>query len=160
MTYPGQIVPATPEHGRAIAARLLPHDLLHLRELPGWDAERAVLTLLETADAWAWEVAGEAICIAGVTPQHGCILDASGHPWLIATQAMRERRLAMLRHWRLVLDRMLAIYPRLEGWCDLRNETSLRWIRWMGFGTGEAFDFRLGVNPIPALPFWMDRPCR
>jgi hypothetical protein len=51
---------------------------------------------------------------------------------------------------------MLDLYPHLENYVDVRNELSIKWLRWLGF----QFDpqpIPYGVWEMPFFRFRMER---
>lgn len=144
------VVRATDE----LAVLMAPHlRLVDCREIRANADPLAIIrgSLAMSSHAWAWMRDGEPACMFGVCPRS--LAGGVGVAWLLATDAIRLDLRTFLLGSRLVLDHMLAIYPRLEGAVDARFIDSVRWLERLGFQISEPRDFR----GVPFRPFEVTR---
>jgi len=85
------------------------------------------------------------VCMFGVTPLD--ILGGIGSPWLLGTEEVKRYGLTFLRFNKKYIPVMLELFPRLVNYVDVRNEISVRWLKWLGF--------RFDAAPVPYGPFGM-----
>ena len=69
------------------------------------------------------------------------MLAETGRPWLILSPEIKESPLRIAFVYRKELNNMLKLFPVLEEWCPIDNESSLRMLSLMGF--------RIDKNKIP-----------
>lgn len=60
--------------------------------------------------------------------------------WMITTDEVQRNPIAFLRESRRVVKEWGETYGSLEGMVDSDFETSLRWLRWLGFHEVESLD--------------------
>lgn len=77
-------------------------------------------------------------------------------PWHLRTVEALQHVKSMLRIARSALDEQLAEHPFLANVCDLRNEDSLTWLKWLGFSFGTPVPH--GPQELPFVPFWIRSP--
>jgi len=60
---------------------------------------------------------------------------AGGHPpiWLLTTPLIEQRRMEFLRVSRAFIKGAVAEFGPVVAMCDVRNEVSLGWLKWLGF---------------------------
>lgn len=90
-----------------------------------------------SALAWTCFVDGTPAFMWGVAGQGG-ILSEAGAPWLLGTDAIYKVSREFLRQSRAYVDRMQALFPRLENHVHAGNALSIRWLTWCGFTLDEA----------------------
>lgn len=78
-----------------------------------------------------------------------------GSPWLLATPDIENIRMTFLRQSRICIGRMLDQHSFLENWVDVRNTTSVKWLKWCGFKFDEPQPF--GVEGRDFHRFYMKR---
>lgn len=133
------VVPATDELAIRMAPRLR---LVDCRELRA-NVDPLAITrenLAVSTHAWAWIIDGEPACMFGVIPQS--IAGGVGVAWFLSTDLVRTDLRTFLLGSRLVVDHLLAIYPRIEGVVDARFTESVRWLARIGFKLGAPVEFR------------------
>ncbi len=79
----------------------------------------------------------------------------AGVPWMLSAPEFFEHPQALARHTRWFLARMLESYQTLTNWTDMRNRSTLRWLRWAGFTVFEPEPF--GVFGLPFHRFELRR---
>lgn len=136
-----EVIEAREEHCAELAAALDDAGRELIRE--GWDIDP------EAGLRWSWAASDrEGLCwtvlVDGeVAAMFGCIDrgDGTGFPWLTTAPAMERVKLRFIRQSRAYLDRMLARFPRIEGWAHEENKALIGWLKWAGFTVGAG---RLG----------------
>ena len=137
------IIPAKNEHIEVIASDMRQADADEVFAASMMSPADALQVSLDGSPfAWTGTVDGVPVCMFGVSSE--CVLTLRGVPWLLAARSLERYQAAFLRRCRAFLQRMLAIYPVLVNYVDVRNVVSMRWLRWMGF----TFD-----DPAPFGPF-------
>lgn len=90
---------------------------------------------------------GGLVFICGVAPSK---LDPLiGHPWLLATNRLDTIKKSFLKHSKEYLRFLGEGYPVLMNVCDSRNETHVKWLKWLGF----SFIKRHPFNGVDFLEF-------
>lgn len=127
-----QIVPATDEHARAIAARLREADKIELGEHA---PERLLDILLDAVRVSRWANAalldGAPVLVYGVS-QHKKN-SKWGVPWLLGTDGIEHIRRRFVRDSQGEVDLMLARFSFLFNQVHDRNQLCIRWLMWLGF---------------------------
>jgi hypothetical protein len=144
------IVPATQEH----VTQMLPHVRQADRNEVMASAGRTIEDLLgrsvaQAELAWAGLVNDDVACIFGVTG--ASLISETGFPWMIGTDLIDKHAKAFLRRNRPIVAAMLARYPYLKNYVDVRNIKAIEWLRWLGFTLLSAEPF--GVYRMPFHPF-------
>jgi len=141
-----KVVTATRNHAHAMAPHMRKKDAAEV-----WAAyhhcpkEALVRSLRASTSAWTVLVDGTPVMMFGVGSFN--LLDCQGHPWLLATDKIRNLGTRIIRGTRKYLDIMLEMYPELVNYVDARQTSTLRWLRWCGFSIHEAQDF--GAEGLP-----------
>jgi hypothetical protein len=97
--------------------------------------------------AWAGFSDAEFACMWGLIPP--TLLSDSAYLWLIVNERVDEHKFLFIRHSQLEIAKMLEIYPKIVGHCDVRHTRSMLWLKWLG----AQFDMSMG----PAAPFTIVR---
>lgn len=102
--------------------------------------------------SWAGKVDDEVVCIFGV----GAVsfLSQKGAPWLLGAHGLERYSFAFLRRNQSIIREMHELFPLLENYVDARNETSIRWLRWLGFKIEEPVPY--GAFGMPFHRFWKE----
>lgn len=140
------IIPATVDHARLMAPRLVLHDVaedwvrsgLNPQDVPEFSVRRS-------PHAWAGMVNDDIACLFGIASESA--LSVSGMPWLLTTSLIYQHKMAFLRRSRPFICEALNLYPVLEGFVDPRHKLSVLWLKWLGFkfddATSEGFKIPL-----------------
>ena len=138
------IVPAVTEHILAIVANIREADRQELWAARMETPERALTSSLEESSiAWTGTIDNEPVCMFGVA--FSSAFGYTGHPWMIGTTHLEEHSHTFLRRCKGCVEQMKAECRYLENYVDLRNETAIKWLIWLGF--------ELWIPPVPMGPF-------
>ena len=111
------------------------------------------LGVLVSEHALTGMVDDDPVCIFGVS--HRSLLDTTGVPWLLGTNAIDKHAKAFMRRNKTIIKEWRARYELLENWVDSRNTKSIAWLRWLGFEIEEASPY--GALGLPFHRFTMRR---
>lgn len=129
--------PATVGDAVAITPRLRQIDVEECDALigEGFVLQAAIGTVAASPLALAWEHDGEVIALFGVA---GSLLDTTGTPWMIGTDALDRQGRALIRSASPYIRQMQGLFSRLENVVLARNTRSIRWLKRLGFKFGPA----------------------
>lgn len=126
------IVPATQEHVQAMLPHVRTADRHEVMASSGLPMESVLGECVARSEmAWAGLVGDEVACIFGVVG--ASIISETGYPWLLGTDLIEQHAKAFLRRNKAMVKRMLARYPYLKNYVDVRNTTAISWLQWLGF---------------------------
>lgn len=91
------------------------------------------------------ESAGRVIAMFGVVP--ATLIGAEGTIWLLAANDFCKINKIFLRRSKAFIKIMLAHYPHLFNFVDVRNRESIRWLKWCGARFGLVVPY--GVEKMP-----------
>ena len=97
---------------------------------------------------------GEILFMYGSIRVHA--LSGEGYPWLLATPRIKDHSRVFVRNIKAFLNAMLEHYEVLVNYGDAQNETSHRWMTWLGF-TVAATELR-GSESSPHYRYELRRP--
>jgi len=76
-------------------------------------------------------VIGDKLCCAwGLIPPS--ILSERAYLWLFTTEAVDEHKFIFVRNSQRAVQEMLEEWPVITGYCEIGNDRSIRWLRWLG----------------------------
>lgn len=84
---------------------------------------------------WVGRYEGEVACIWGLIPPS--VLADRALLWLQVTDLIEKNKFLFIRHSRLHMQRMLAIYPTIIGYADPEFSENIKWLKWLGAEFGE-----------------------
>ena len=152
-----QLVRATMEHTLELAPRMREADVRevwatgHLTPLASLQGSLHI-----SVDAGTAIVDGEIMCMYGVGATS--LLADLGFPWMLGSDIMEEHARFYLRRARSWIAWAQGRFPVLRNHVDVRNESSIVWLKWMGFEFEEAIPY--GPDQVPFYPFELRRePC-
>lgn len=85
-------------------------------------------TYASSVKAWAGLIDGEVACVFGVSDG-----DGYGIPWMLGSPLIEVHQRGFLRRCRGVVEQMQEMFSVLENHVDVRNETAISWLKWLGF---------------------------
>lgn len=138
-TLPEDTIREALEH---IAQGLRPADLAELRASAG-AAVDPFWVLFESWDVStrSWlivDASGLPIGIFGVAPHP---VNGVGIAWLMGTEGIEKEARSVARQTRRYVAELNEPFPVLWANVDARNELSMRWLEWAGFGVADAVPF-------------------
>jgi hypothetical protein len=146
------IVQATQEHVTKMLPQVRTADRYEVMASSGRPIEDVLGPAVANADmAWAGMVGDKVACIFGVTG--ASVLSETGHPWMIGTDLIAQHAKAFLRRNRKMVGVMLARYPYLMNYVDVRNTKAIEWLKWLGFSILPPQPY--GIYRMPFHPFEM-----
>lgn len=136
-----QIVKARPAHVRTIAKRMREADRIEVHAASGKTPGQALaFSLRKSSIAMTWIIDGRPELMFGVGDLN--ILAGVGAPWLLGTDAVLSHQMEFLRssvEWR---NKLFERYSTLKNFVDVRNEVSVRWLKWLGFSLSDPIEYR------------------
>lgn len=124
---------ATEDDALFLASRLRLEDVMELQAAHGRSVNVAVVLLKATyashGACWVGVADGAPIVLFGVATGKKNV----GIPWLLGSDEVVRHRRIFLRDIKGYLDLVRQRYPRLENAVWVGSETSIRWLRWLGF---------------------------
>lgn len=105
----------------------------------------------KSTSAWTAVIDGKPSIIFGVAPMS--ILTRTGVAWLLATDDVSKIKRKFIRESRSYLDEVSGDFETLKNWVDVENETSIRWLKWLGFEFKDPIPY--GMFGKPFYPFEM-----
>ncbi len=132
MDNKSKIVPATVRQAREMAPKMRKADIQEIWAATGEMPDEALIRSIQSATgAWAGYWDNEICCIFGVSPES--IISGKGNIWMLGTELIEKHPTVFLRHSVQVVKDMHKSYRYLHNWVDVRNEVSIRWLKWLGF---------------------------
>lgn len=101
------------------------------------EVKRLDYALLFTSKVWVGlDRKGRFACAWGLIPP--TLLSETAYLWLYhIDEVVSENRFIFVRKSQRMVEEMLAEYPRITGYCQIANPTSIRWLQWLGASFGE-----------------------
>jgi len=151
-----QLIPAAAADAAYIGARLRDSDLRELRAALGDDMSPTLVTVdafERSTQCWVGlDVDAEPVTILGVAPiTRGVRI---GSPWLLATPEIARFNGSMIEPMKDCVRLMLEEYPILLNRVYTENDTSVRWLKRLGFSFGDVFPH--GPRALPFQWFSME----
>ena len=125
------LVPATEAHALDLAS--------HISDVSGTDClmlgndpcRQSVDNLRTSVYAFAGLSNDRCFCLFGVIPDF--LAADHGQPWLLTADEMPPARAAMARVSRQYIPYVSQRFTYLYGWVNAENQTSVKWLRWLGY---------------------------
>lgn len=146
-------MPATAEYGRAVAASMRPADIAEVWALAHHSPLQAVeRSLAAPGEQLAFLVDDMPLAVFGCT---ATALEDIGTPWLLGAVGVERYARQFLVLGRAHVARWASQYNDLINVVDIRNTTSIRWLRRLGF----VFETPVLIGPDACafLPFHLLR---
>jgi len=122
----------------------------------GASAESGLLqSFAHTSEGMRWAVVSERETIAIFGCAATAILSQTGIPWMVGTDRVAEFPISFARGGRRYVREMLTRFSYLENWVDVRNELSIKWLKWCGFHFDDPIPY--GYEQKLFYRFWMKR---
>lgn len=79
------------------------------------------------------------------------IIDEVPVLWMLTTSGLKNIGRNFVRNTKSWINKMLEIYPELIGYCDLRNQESIKWLSYSGALWRETVN--MGIDKMPFKKF-------
>lgn len=131
---------AFPEDAVDLAKRLREADLLEIQAVGSKSPEDSLLLGVRSPDGCyvAVDETDTPHIIFGTYPSHEHFL---GYVWMMASDALKEHWVQVLRETRPWIERIRGHYRVLANAVHAENTTHIRWLRWAGFTFLREFTF-------------------
>ena len=153
-----EIVEGKLDHLKSLDGRLRLADITEIYSATG---ENPYAVIRNSWDAsvlsWAILYKGRTVCVYGVAPVFS-FLGAIGTPWMVGTDEMAAPSVKWVltktikrKYIPILLDR----FPCLLNFIDVRNTSSIKWLKWCGFKFDKPVKY--GYSQLPFFPFYMEK---
>ena len=107
------------------------------------DGELRAIATCGSLSAMMWKgiVDGRTAALWGVIP--GSILSDRAYLWLITNDHMDKHTFILVRHSQRVVEELLREFPVIAGHCEVGQDRSIRWLKWLGARFGEPDGARI-----------------
>lgn len=147
--------PATPDDAALFAPRLRESDRREIVGLMGEEIEQGLRrSIAESEWAVVASIGGEPVYVSGKS----MFPTGAGCPWLVGTDLIAQHRREFLRTTRLLTARMVSESPLLINLVAAENETSIRWLRWLGFDVRDDNPIVVREGGLPFFIFTLEAP--
>lgn len=144
-----RVRPARPADASLLAEDLRPQDAAEIKAMhgAGADLEQAIRAAI-TRSRYAWTALwkGEVVMVGGVASIGSLLGGNKGSPWLLGSTQMFRRPGALTRTGRRYVAFMHTVYPDLENFIDVRNQTSIAWLQRLGFTVHTEYAIPMGPD--------------
>lgn len=149
------VVPATQELVDLLKGRLREADIKEVFAASGEDADRALQLGFQLSE----------LCYVGLLDdrpvtcfgaRRTSMVSDRGIVWLLGTDELVRVKRTFVKQSMGYVDILSNAFPVLENWVDIRNEFSIKWLRWCGFQFAEKPE-PFGKFKLPFYHFWLRR---
>lgn len=127
------MVLATVDHAKYIAPLLRDADREEIKALTGKDVEPVLIeSVLSTGEHWAALMEGKPICLLGIS-ELSLMGSNDGVIWMVGTDDIMLHRKKILSMSKSYIDVKREMFRLLFNYVDVRNTSSIRWLKWLGF---------------------------
>lgn len=141
--------PLEPLDVKLLAPRLRQADVNEIQASSGLPPLEALSRSIDLSSTVMIGATDEPFCIFGCGPTP---IPDLGVMWMVGTPAVQLHQRALLRECRQWIDRFHRQYRTLFNFVDERNETHIRWLRWLGVQFVARHEHH-GIARIPFLEF-------
>jgi len=87
---------------------------------------------------YSGQVDDRVLCLWGLIPP--TLLSDQAYLWMHTTPVAEEHQFLLVRRSQIEMKKMLELYPKIVGHCEVGAPQSIRWLKWLGakFGTPEG----------------------
>lgn len=102
------------------------------------DTERLAFQrcLRQSSAIWVGKVDADLVCIFGLVPP--TLADDRAYLWLHVTERVKDYEFTFVRQSQIAIRKMLETFPTIVGHCEVKDERSRRWVKWLGATFGKA----------------------
>ena len=95
----------------------------------------------------------EPVAVFGLV--RGCVLSGYGTPWALGTDSLFEYKKSFMKWSRVLLAMMLNEFDHLENFVHVKNQQSVRWLKWLGFQFEEPQPY--GLKRELFMKFYLEK---
>jgi hypothetical protein len=144
-----EVVPATDEYGRAVAATMRASDIAEVWALDRHSPAEAIQRSLDMpGEAYAFLVDDVPLAVFGCAET---VLPGVASPWLLGAEGVEHHARQFLELGREYVYRWGLEYEHLYNVVDARNGRSIDWLGRLGFTFADPI--LIGPDAMPFLPF-------
>lgn len=126
------VEPVSNKHIKILHENLRQSDIDEVKASSGPDILKSITRSVNISDeSCAVSVDGELLFIVGVVKDS--LLTRSGTPWLLGTDSISKHKQIFLKVTYRILKYFQSNYSELSNYVDVRNQTSIRWLDFLGF---------------------------
>lgn len=146
------IVPATEEHARVLARTLRDGDRMEIAAL-GVPAEQVIAAhVRQSLRAWTALDDGVPVFIWGFRTQS--LIAHTAMLWALSAKGVERHKRALMEYSRDFVAVMQQRFPRLEAVVALDYPAAVRWLKWLGFQSGDI----VLIGEVAFMRVWRHRP--
>lgn len=86
--------------------------------------------LFVTQDLFVGCVDGTPVCAWGLVPP--TLMSDRAYLWSIVLETAKDHEFVLVRHSQIQIKKMLELYQTINGHCEVGEERSIRWLKWLG----------------------------
>ena len=125
-----EVVPAKTEHAYQLAPHMKQADREEVKAASGLEPLEVLLKSLKLSEkAYAIMAGNEVIALGGLVP----LTHNVGIPWALTSDKVTLYPKQFCKIAKKLLKGFHKSYPLLTNFCDVRNHTTIRWLKWCGF---------------------------
>ena len=144
-----ELLPARIEHAYQLAPVMKQADREEVKAASGLEPLEVLLKSLELSEkAYAIMAGDEVIVLGGLVP----LTEQIGIPWGLTSDKIALYPKQFCKIIKELIKGFHKRYPLLTNFCDARNTTTIRWLKWCGFRFIDAIP-SYGVEKIPFVQF-------
>lgn len=150
------IVPATLDHARDMAPRMVPADAREAYAVGHFTPHEALRwSFMASAAPITWLCAGEPAAMFGICQVTALTMDAPGAIWLMGTDLVKRHPVFFFKGCQRFVELSLEHYHRLENYVDARHHRAIKLMTKLGFTVEPPTPF--GMDQLPFHRFWIER---
>lgn len=134
-----QVVRATHAHAYELSKKLRKCDEIEVMASSGMSGLAALMYSVQVSDddmCWTCLDDERVIAIGGVSGIPDAPSKASA--WMLAADDLEDIPMTFLRGSKRLVSKMHERYEHLSNYVDIRNQTTLAWLEWLGFKQTEV----------------------
>ena len=125
-----EVIPATTEHAYQLAPVMKQADREEVKAASGFEPLEVLLKSLELSEkAYAILAGNETIALGGLVRLN----EKVGIPWALTSDKIALYPKQFCKITKELIKGFHKNYPLLTNFCDARNITTIRWLKWCGF---------------------------
>lgn len=147
-----EIVTATEDHARLLARSLRDGDRREVDALKATPEEVLVAHVKGSFQAWTAMDDGRPIFMWGFRAE--ALVAHTATLWALSGKGVKRHARKLMENSQAFVETMQERFPRLEAIVALEYETAVRWLKWLGFQSGDI----VLVGDAAFMRVWRHRP--